>query len=178
MFFVLIAFLIIILIGVGICVKNKKKFGSLIKNNIIKIVVILHLIYISIIFIFGHIYEIIEGEFNYATIGCLFIILFSVIIIFFNKKLSKNKILKFSTIILYIIVLLFVPVYSISGHYHEISEEENIVEENVEEENTSNSSESSVGVQPSQFTNVYAEKIISYTGYRNCYFIKIYTLYE
>ncbi len=162
MFFVLIAVLIIILFGILffiVLVRDKYKFRQLIKNNIVKIVIILHLVYVSIVFVFSYI---IIKEFNYASIGCLFIILFSIIILVLNKKLSKNKKWTFLTIILFVLIICFVPVYSISGHYHVISEiEENTIstiDENIE--------------------NDYTEIIINYIDYRNCYFIKIYTAYE
>ena len=157
MVFVLLGFLVIILFGIillAILVRNKKEFGQLIKKNIIKIVVIFHLVYVSIIFVFNYMDEVIKGEFNYTSIGCIFIILFSIVILIFNKKLSNNKILIIITIIIYILVLFFVPVLSIEGHSHEIERSEG------------------------EILSWFNERIVEYTVYENCYSVDMYTVYK
>lgn len=157
MVFVLLGFLVIILFGIillAILVRNKKEFGQLIKMNIIKIVVIFHLVYVSIIFVFNYMDEVIKGEFSYTSIGCIFIILFSIVILIFNKKLSNNKILIIITIIIYILVLFFVPVLSIEGHSHEIERSEGEV------------------------LSWFNERIVEYTVYENCYSVDMYTVYK
>lgn len=170
-----ICFLVILTVLIIAIVNRKKRetFNEIIKNNIIKIIVICCMIFIAL-FIFYNLIDMfsyydeesVDITISITIFTSIFLYVLSTIILVFNKKLSKNKVLIISTIIIYILIIIITPVSFIEGHYHNVKATPENVPQGMDEDDILYD------------FYAYSETFINYKTYYNLFGVELYTIEE
>ncbi len=137
MIIIVLIILICILAFLIIISKNKKLN---LKDNILKIIVIFNIVFVTALTIVSHVTD-------FVIWAVVVLILINLLVLIFNKKLSKNKIILSISIVVYFAIMILLPTYKNEVHNHLIN---------------------NIKASP--------EIIKYYTNYYDCYQIRIYTI--
>lgn len=116
MIWVLIIILTIGCILYAICKKKKLTKVDEDKKKALKIIVIANIVLVVIMSISLSL----RNWFNWW--GMLIIIALNVVVLIFNQKLSKNKVVIIITIVIYFVLMFIIPVYKYEDHEHIFNE--------------------------------------------------------
>lgn len=116
MIWVLIIILTIGCILYAICKKKKLIKVDEDKKKALKIIVIANIVLVVIMSISLSL----RNWFNWW--GMLIIIALNVVVLIFNQKLSKNKVVIIITIVIYFVLMFIIPVYKYEDHEHIFNE--------------------------------------------------------
>lgn len=180
-----VAFFVIIIISILIlAIKSKKNgnFKEILKNNIIRVIILANFLAFIAIWLFYAISEVLDILISkeplefldvFLILCIIFISLLSMFLFVCSNRLSKNKITIIVTLVIYFAVVFFVPVGY--GEWHEHVFEKPETEQT--DDNSTNKSVNNVNNNSMKSWVVKAqyEKIIEYKSYGNCYGITIYT---